>query len=942
MEFDINIKAVLLSMQEYCSSQTDTSTSQLLRHLEVLSANLKTTQVESIFNRTNNLATECLSGFIEILGNYHSNGEVIKALVNILLYLAKNNNVLDYLCSSTNLVSPLTSYVTKYSNSTNCPTTEKLKQAVPLCLDLLDKVTYDKTIRLDAADHEAFIAFLLDEMKNLSGDLSYVCGSVLSNLVMKSIETQAQLKGMVNRATIRHLMQILKKPDEPTKINFLAIMAYAFWDDDLTAKLFSIQNIQQVLKLLFCNLYRTDTISFNKAADLIIELHKHENVVAHIKVYIQEHNLTRKIITAVKKNQLDKCYIAKVFEVFLCLSQNNLVRSNMAQQVFGCSNTLSIIMECIASPITALDMKSSLLALDFLRELTEESLDSSNPTELPWLHTVLAITIKQLVPTTQDDDKTPHLADAILKSAMSKTLKALQLMSSLANEDQLQQTVSSTAVEPLTHVIQYQLTNNQIALTSSKLPDWSDIGVDVVMVSLDLLMKLKLVSSNMDKLLYSTLQDPRIVPFIATAIASYDRKRVQIGLKLYQETAPLPDFPNLLLSEKIGNINRRRMEGSNEVRDHIMFDQQAPIKTDIKREFLSPTSSVGSGNSIRVMNINHDDNKENIQTLIEQVRGDSIRQKSTIGDDVSKNVSTTELMDIYEHKISSLVTKENQLEDLLEAKTLALQQADRLLTQYRCQKSRTEDDARRLGEMVRDSEKRCENYLASLRTCQSDNENLSREITEMVEEIGNLKKLAEQYEAMQSAYQDSSHKNDVLQRNLKASKQEFDTLKELHEMIQKHNDKLKNQERKSIVQIEELETERISLLKQQTALETKINNLMQLNEAQEKEAKDAMKEKAELESHCKKLQNRIAVQDETIKELKIKEHQLKERNVELKKLNSKMDTLYKKVKELESSNEKKSNDIKRLKAKATQQADALRMITQLGMEQDDIVGSSQS
>merc|ERR1712142_903314 len=106
-----------------------------------------------------------------------------------------------------------------------------------------------------------------------------------------------------------------------------------------------------------------------------------------------------------------------------------------------------------------------------------------------------------------------------------------------------------------------------------------------------------------------------------------------------------------------------------------------------------------------------------------------------------------ELMDVYEHKISSLVTKENQLEDLLEAKTLALQQADRLLTQYRCQKARNEDDARRLGEMVKDSEKRCENYLSSLRTCQSDNENMSREITRMVEEIGNLKRMTDQYEA---------------------------------------------------------------------------------------------------------------------------------------------------------------------------------------------------
>ena len=48
-----------------------------------------------------------------------------------------------------------------------------------------------------------------------------------------------------------------------------------------------------------------------------------------------------------------------------------------------------------------------------------------------------------------------------------------------------------------------------------------------------------------------------------------------------------------------------------------------------------------------------------------------------------KDVKTSDILTVYEHRLQSLQTKEDHLQDLLDAKTLALSQADRVISQYR-------------------------------------------------------------------------------------------------------------------------------------------------------------------------------------------------------------------------------------------------------------------
>jgi len=61
-----------------------------------------------------------------------------------------------------------------------------------------------------------------------------------------------------------------------------------------------------------------------------------------------------------------------------------------------------------------------------------------------------------------------------------------------------------------------------------------------------------------------------------------------------------------------------------------------------------------------------------------------------------KDASTPELLAVYERSLAAMSTKEQHLQDLLEAKTLALTQADRMLAQYRSRKGQDEAEVSQL------------------------------------------------------------------------------------------------------------------------------------------------------------------------------------------------------------------------------------------------------
>uniref|UniRef100_H2YKN4 CIP2A N-terminal domain-containing protein n=1 Tax=Ciona savignyi TaxID=51511 RepID=H2YKN4_CIOSA len=875
MEVLSSVKSLVLAVAQYNSTRTESTLSQLLRHIEVLLASLKTNEVDQLFNNRNNLGAECLASIVEQVSINNNDPHLINKLFQLLNLIANVPISCEFLYETFNLTSALAAYISKYASVSD--DSHNILQG----LRLLERITYGQCVSSTTANLEKLLSFLLTQIDDPSSEFSSVCLGVLSNLVAKNVALQAQVKGMV--CLISYSMA--------NKVCVLSIVTNVCWDDDLAKKLFSFKNVPQTLKLLFSRLSNSDDLlTQHRAADLCMELLKHEDMVQHITIYESEQNCAARLLLNTPASNPQTC---KILEVLLSFCRVSSVRRLMHDRILKCDGPWKALLGHASAQVSRSNHVAALLALDLIQELSEVKRSIYQITNTEKITDYICVL---LTPSIKNEDQS--MSEMLLNSATSKTMKSLQILSCLCNEEELRHLVADEELLLRKSLVIFLL-NYIFCCVSVKIHFFliiliffktNNVGIDVVLSGLELVLKLKPVLPDLERLLYSTLQDNRIVPFIATAITCSDRNRVQTALRLHQEALPLPDFPAVLLADKIANINKQ--QNSMEIENNFL-----PISTPRISARKRNKPSLSSSNS----------EKQNLKSLIARIEnnGETDNENSGSG-------KTSEIMEIYEHKITSLVTKECHLEDLLEAKTLALAQADRLIAQHKFQRGRCEDDARRMAELLKESEAKCEGGGESVRASEVDRVAVERELDEVINENRNLQKIADQYDQMQSAYQDKTHKVEVLERNLRTSRQEYDTLKELHDMIQKHNEKVKKQLNAATSRSEELEESRLQLMRRISELESSVSDLTQLVEEQDKAAHQLQQDKMQSDAQIKKMKVVLAKKEDEAKELKIKLATLNEERADG-------------VRALAE----KENDIETLRQKLDKQAQTLLMITEL-------------
>lgn len=149
-------------------------------------------------------------------------------------------------------------------------------------------------------------------------------------------------------------------------------------------------------------------------------------------------------------------------------------------------------------------------------------------------------------------------------------------------------------------------------------------------------------------------------------------------------------------------------------------------------------------------------------------------------------------MDYYEHKLTALTGRERHLEDVIESKTQALNQSDRLLAQFRCRQAQADAECLKLRTLLKGSEKRCESDSVRMDQFLQTKNTLEKEIDRLNNYLEEYKKDSERHKKLQYEFQEQAQKLDTMQKSLIASEEENSSLSAMNDCLHKNSEKLKS------------------------------------------------------------------------------------------------------------------------------------------------------
>uniref|UniRef100_A0A672SZ79 Protein CIP2A homolog n=1 Tax=Sinocyclocheilus grahami TaxID=75366 RepID=A0A672SZ79_SINGR len=441
---------------------------------------------------------------------------------------------------------------------------------------------------------------------------------------------------------------------------------------------------------------------------------------------------------------------------------------------------------------------SPYLIYDFVLVFTQEAIDSSLCSSA---QSFLELLLQEVLVLLQSPDSTE--GEQLLKKHCLRAGRVISLtLLLLCGDDALRLLVSQrlspeVCVSQVELLLSYSQDLSGSTYTTSNC-QLSQVCSKVILKTLELMSHLRQQMPDMETSFYRILQDQRMVTPLSLAMTSNCREHVQVALSILFEAAPLPDFPSVILGDSIAANNAYRQK------DSELSIRSSPASEDVP--FV--------GKSFPMMHAEPSGSAcQSIDSLIEKLQNGKFRRGfvSQLQEKV-KDVHMSEIIDVYEQKLSALACKESRLQDLLEAKALALSQADRLIAQYRCQRAQAEAEARKLASLLKDTERKKEDLQTELNDHLLEVERLKSDSQQLLEHNGRLQEVADQHQELKGTYNQLLTRYDKSEGMLKELQAAHISLTQQAEGLRKTNEGLKLQQERTLAEMAEQE-QQIKVLK---------------------------------------------------------------------------------------------------------------------------------
>ncbi|XP_059390846.1 protein CIP2A homolog [Carassius carassius] len=788
MDVSTCLKSLLLAIRQYRNNRSAFNASQLQKPIEDVSG----LKCGGVLFSGQVLPSECLSGLMEVAGDPNTSHALTGSIISLMAQFASDGEAKEALHSSYNFTGTLTAII-------HCNRTTPEEPLVLQCLNVLQRLTYNMRTMHRASHIHELISFLMHHVQSSNDDIVKACLGLMANLCRHDVSVQSHIKSQSNvKAFYRDLLNFLGHNCLTVVIFALSILSSLTLNEEVGQKLFNAKNIHQTFQLIFNITVNGDgTLTRNYAVDLLVDLLKNSKIADYLTKYKHLSVCLSEVLGLL--NSKDPDTASKVMELLVSLCSVPVLRKLVCETVLrppaprlqpgtrkgvqarGSEPSLALV-HWVTSPLDGPE-QCYMQALSLLAELFEEAIDSSLCSSA---QSFVELLLQEVLVLLQSPDSTE--GDQLLKKHCLRAGRIVDFLLVLCGDDALRMMVSQR-LSPEVCVSQVELLlsyNQDLSGSTCTTSNYqlSQMCSEVVLKTLELMSYLRQQMPDMEASFYRILQDQRMVTPLSLALTSNCREQVQVALRILFEAAPLPDFPSVTLGDSIAANNAyRQRDGELSIRSSSASEDVSFMGKSFPKMHAEPPGSA----------------YQSIDSLIEKLQSGVELQEKV------KDVHMSEIIDVYEQKLSALACKESHLQDLLEAKALALSQADRLIAQYRCQRAQAEAEARKLASLLKDTERKKEDLQTDLKDHLLEVERLKSDSQQLLEHNARLQAVADQHQELKGTYNQLLSRYDKSEGMLKELQAAHISLTQQAEGLRKTNEGLKHQQERTLAELAEKE-----------------------------------------------------------------------------------------------------------------------------------------